>query len=257
MACFNTQVNTQKHKRILWIDAWRGAAVLGMIIVHIVMALDFGGVAGIDSLDGGWYWLTQLVRFSFLGLVGVSMVIMLNAKHEGAATPAYRKEQLLRVREVGKWALMATAASWVAYPEWFIRFGILHLIAVSILLCVWIAHRPIVAFLFGQILALAGFALHMQTTTHWFMHWVGARAAYPFSSIDFFPLLPWLALPLFGISLGHLLYRKNRIQRIDSILRSIPGIQWFAAVGRRSLTVYIWQGGVFLAVVFVWRILFF
>lgn len=242
--------------RIVWIDAWRGVAVLSMIFLHIVQLVDFGDIAPIDSLSGGWYWYIQLTRFSFLGLVGVSMVLMLNMKFAGKPAQSFWAAQLVRFRTVGMWALAATAASWVAYPELFIRFGILHFIAVAIVLCMWVAHVPKVAGFLGVIALLFGWALQLGSTDSWFLHWLGAWPAYPFSSMDFFPLFPWLALPLFGITFGHWLFKKERIVRIDSVVRGWPGVEWFTAIGRKALQVYVWQGAAFLLLIFIGRLVF-
>lgn len=253
----------KKTERLLWIDAWRGLAVLGMIAVHIAMILDFGEIIAIDAFTGGWYIVTQLVRWSFLGLVGVSMVIMLRSRYaeafETGQLQPFWEVQMRRAGTVAIYALGASALSWIAYPELFIRFGVLHLIAVCIVACMWMVHLPKVAFMLGTGAALFGWALGMTTTTEWWLHWIGVAPAYVFSTMDFFPLFPWLAVPLFGISFGHWLYEKNRMKRLEEQFRELTWapVGWLVQIGQKALKVYAWHGAVLLAVIFVARQFFF
>jgi uncharacterized membrane protein len=60
-----------------------------------------------------------------------------------------------------------------------------------------------------------------------------------FSSLDFFPLLPWFGLVLMGISLGDTFYKENvrRYALSDLSGNLIVGV--FCRAGRHSLAIYL------------------
>ena len=63
------------RQRFLELDFLRGLAVLGMMVYHAFFVLTFFGDWNFAMNEGWWEILANVVRFIFLSLVGVGMVI--------------------------------------------------------------------------------------------------------------------------------------------------------------------------------------
>jgi uncharacterized membrane protein len=101
-----------------------------------------------------------IVRFDFLALVGVGMVIsyyrilgkMENSVSLGRARWRAILQQWKRGSMVGGCAMVVTAATYLYVREDFVRFGILHLIGVSVFLEFLWKGNGLFSFGFGEFL---------------------------------------------------------------------------------------------------------
>lgn len=125
-------MKNSEFSRLAGLDFLRGIAVVGMIGYHALFLLNFYGLAVVDFGQLGMVVWARVVQFLFLGLVGVGMAI--SVKRAG-----FVKRQLKRGGLIGLMAGVVSVATFVVIPDFFVRFGILHLIAVSSVLLMWIA----------------------------------------------------------------------------------------------------------------------
>lgn len=215
-------------KRLQSLDAWRGFAIIGMVVYHFLFDLDLFSLASIDFNSLGLVLFARVIQFSFLIVVGVSSYLV----YRNSKTYSdFINKQFRRFFAVGGFALLVTLVTMIFYSDRYIGFGILHLIAFAILVLTFIARYSrsstavislliVVVYLFtDQIVAADGFA------------WIGYRTS-DFQSLDYFPVVPWLSLPLFGYAFG------------PSIVRFLRGIdpnmpKWLSYIGRKSLLVYV------------------
>lgn len=211
-------------KRLLEIDALRGLAVALMVLYHFLFD---GWFMGLWELDLG-HWLIEgvgtVVRLIFLSLVGVSVVF--SSRGFGG--------QLKRGAIVFGGGLLVTLATWVAIPEYMVWFGILHLIGVSIPVARLFKGHPWLAVGGGlAVLLMAPLFVGALWDQPWLL-WLGIPYE-GFTTVDYFPLVPWLAVPLFGVALGHWVYEKRQPTRLE-ILARVPALTW---MGQHAFPIYL------------------
>lgn len=208
-------------QRILELDLLRGLAVLGMIIFHFLFVLDFFDIHHFDLSTNTWLVLARIVQFTFLILVGIGITFSRNNLKRGASV-------LIA-------ALIVTLATYLAEPELYVRFGILHLIALSILLLAPFKKLKYLNLFLAAIILLINYFISQIATSSLPLIIIGFHPL-QFASLDYFPLIPWIALPLIGIYLGNTIYAK-RLPLIDN--RYISPLKPLLFLGRHALPIYL------------------
>ena len=227
--------------RVVWIDIARTAAIVCMIVFHFTRDLEtFGLVPQGTTLVGGWYVFARLIAASFLFLVGISLVL---AHGDGIRWRSFWK----RLAMIGGAATVVTFATYLAQPDRFIYFGILHAIAAS----------SVIAVLFVNLPALfpAACALGVWSVAFWWgrsldlpvwLGWTGlGQAVRP--SLDLLPLFPWLACSLLGVSVA----RMSRSFMVPRAVRSDGTRALLSWPGRNSLAIYLLHQPVLLALIWL------
>jgi len=228
--------------RLPGIDVARGAAVAAMIVYHFAWDLRFFGLIETDIVAHPfWMAFARSIAGSFLLLSGIGLALMARGGLDSAAF-------LRRLGLVGGAALLVTAATWLAIPQAFIFFGILHCIALSSLLALPFLRLPPAVTLAA---ALAIFALPFVFRHTAFdaplLLWTGLGLKAPMTN-DYVPVFPWSGLALAGVALGRLI-----AQHPPAFLARAPsGAASLAAkAGRWSLAVYLLHQPVLLSVVWL------
>lgn len=216
--------DTQKNERIPEIDLLRGVAVAAMIVYHFLFIVDTFGNPSHPVTSQLQQWIAldnhfvslyaQTIRFTFIGLVGVSL--WLSASKAGSS---FVKKQLLRAAQIGLLALLISVGSFMFDPATMIRFGILHLIAVSIVLALPFVTKPKISLVIGTFIAAVGFRFIPIATQIPHLFWLGLTLPSK-RDLDYFPLVPWFGLVLIGIWLGWVLYGNKRRSRLPKELKS-------------------------------------
>ncbi|HEX2390490.1 MAG TPA: heparan-alpha-glucosaminide N-acetyltransferase, partial [Casimicrobiaceae bacterium] len=138
--------------RVEGLDALRGVAIVAMIVYHFCFDLRYFGALRADfEHDIRWLGARTLILSSFLLIAGISMVL---ARKNPAADARWWRH----VVTVGGAALLVSVASWLVFPRSYIWFGVLHAIAVSLLIARPVVDRPTVAFIIGVVVIIAGVA---------------------------------------------------------------------------------------------------
>lgn len=219
--------------RVDALDAARGLALATMAVYHFSWDLKWFGVVDwpVDSALG-WRAFAMAIAASFLFLVGVGLALA----YRGGLRPRHA------LRRVGRIALAAAAitlATYAALGDQFVRFGILHAIAAGSLLALPALRAPL--------WLVAGLALAALVLPHlvklsfpgdaWLM-WSGLVAAPPLS-VDYVPLLPWIAPILAGIVAARVGLATGVVERLSHwSARSAPA-RLATLAGRHSLLVYL------------------
>ncbi len=205
-------------KRILEIDCLRGLAILGMVIYHVAFMMMFFDLAEVDLFGFWWQLLARVVQFVFLGLVGVSVYLSRRMKGE-----SFYQQQKRRFLILVFSAVLVTIGTYLVVPEAYVRFGILHLIALSILVLIPLADKPKIALLMGLgIIAMTPDFNRLIYLQHY--------------AIDFFSPFPWLALPLLGIVVGSFFY-KDLSPQLE--LKNQGIVNFLSRIGKKSLIIYL------------------
>ncbi|HSQ81548.1 MAG TPA: heparan-alpha-glucosaminide N-acetyltransferase [Casimicrobiaceae bacterium] len=210
------------------LDALRGTAIVAMAIYHFCFDLRYFGFLRAD-LEHDWRWIAArtLILSTFLLVAGASAVLAERRRHEGT-------RWLVHVAVIAAAAVAVSAGSYLMFPQTWIWFGVLHAIAVSLLIARPLVRRPALAAAVGVAIVVAGLAFHNAAFDDRTLGWLGFMTAKP-PTEDYVPLFPWTGVLLLGIAVGHHLVR-TRFAALAPLSRA-PAILGF--LGRHSLAVYL------------------
>ncbi len=191
-----------KAPRLPVVDVLRGFAVAQMIVYHFIFDLNHFGWLKLRMLsDQPWVgWRTAIVT-QFLLLVGVALV--LRASFKPGLVDFWR-----RWAQVAGAAVLVSIGSAIVFGPRYIWFGILHFIAVALVLA-----RPLVRLgawnlLFGAIVLAFGLLYAHPAFNDVPQNIVGLVTQKP-KTEDYVPLFPWMGVVLIGAGLGALWQRRN------------------------------------------------
>ena len=214
--------------RIVGLDALRGVAIVAMAAYHFCFDLRWFGLARWDfEHDLRWVAARSLILGSFLLIAGASLVL---ASRRADAAHVFVRHWL----RIALAAALVSIASYAAFPQTFIRFGVLHAIAVTLALALPLVPRPRAALVLGVAVVVAGIVVTDARFDAPALHWIGFMTHRP-ATEDYVPLFPWSGALFIGIPLGHALLRRGPgalawLARLPSLL---------PLLGRHSLLVYL------------------
>lgn len=139
-------------------------------------------------------------------------------------------------------AVLVTIGSYVMFPRSFIYFGVLHGIAVMLVIVrltagagawLWLAGAIAIAVPFAAPAAHAAWPQLAFLNGPWF-NWLGFISRKPITE-DYVPLLPWLGVMWWGTAAGEWLLRHRAAFVRGPIPRAGAPLAW---LGRWSLTWY-------------------
>ena len=197
-------------RRINWIDATRGLALLAMAAYHFTWDLvAFRWVDPALILSRPFHLLGHAIASTFLLLSGASLVLARKTRgHALWRDPRYWR----RWAQIAAGAGAITLVSFQMFPQAPIFFGILHCIALSSLIALPFVEAPMALTLGAAALALAAPSLFASTAFDakalW---WTGLETVTPASN-DFRPLLPWLGFVLLGVAAANFSLPAGRNQ---------------------------------------------
>ena len=210
------------------LDALRGLAIVWMAAFHFSFDLDhFGYIHQDFHRSALWTQQRLCIVTLFLLCAGAGQAV---AIAQGQAPARFWKRWV----QIAGCALLVTLGSWFMFPQSFISFGVLHGIAIMLIIvrfsASWGAWRwP---------LGLAAIVLPNVWSSPFFDHrwadWIGP-VTHPPPTEDFVPLLPWLGVFWWGAAAGAWLLAHRR----DALAGNVaPALRPLAALGRWSLTFY-------------------
>ncbi len=223
------------------LDALRGLAIVWMAGYHMAFDLNhFGLVQPRQDFYGDTFWTLQRTTIVslFLFCAGLGQAAAL---HAGQGWPRFWR----RWAQVAGCAVLVSAGSALMFPGSWISFGVLHGIAVMLILSRGLA--PLRWWLWP--LGAAAILLPALVASAWFdtrwTNWVGLTTRKPITE-DWVPVLPWLGVMLWGLAAGQWL-----LARAPWLLRgTLPApLRPLAVLGRWSLSFYMLHQPVFIGVI--------
>ena len=211
-----------------------------MILYHFAFDLAYFRITASDFYrDPFWLHARTLILSSFLLLAGISLVLA--QRSESGRAHFWR-----HVGTIAACAVAVSLASYLIFPRSYIWFGVLHAIALSLILIRPLADHPRIALAAG----IAVIAIGNLATSPWFDRrawgWLGFMTAKPITE-DYVPLLPWTGVMLIGIAAGHALLR-NEFRAVAPLGRTPRVLAW---LGRHSLAVYMLHQPLLIGLLFL------
>src|SRR3989344_8185625 len=145
-------------QRIWSVDFLRGIAMLMMVWFHFLFDLNYLGFVQISLYEGFWGIFQKATISLFLLLVGVGIAISRNSKKENFAFHIIKRSAFLFAI-----ALLISAVTFVLFPQDWIYFGIIHMIAVSLLFSIPFAGKKIFALIGGFAVILLPVFIDLQS----------------------------------------------------------------------------------------------
>ncbi|WP_048440702.1 DUF1624 domain-containing protein [Caenimonas sp. SL110] len=237
------QDHRQRYDRI---DALRGVAIAWMTVFHFCFDLNhFGWLHQNFYADPLWTWQRTFIVSLFLFCAGCGQAI---AVEQGQGWSRFWK----RWAQVAACALLVTAGSLWMYPKSFIYFGVLHAIAVMLIVVrlsagwgrwLWIAGAVCLA-----LKPAAGFAHQVWPALDFLndraFNWLGLVSRKPITE-DYVPVIPWIGVIWWGMATGQWLLRHRRQWVTGAIARGASPLAW---LGRWSLSWYMLHQPVLIGV---------
>lgn len=229
--------------RIALVDWARTAAIIGMVTFHFGRDLEVVGLVPPGTTFGGWWdiW-ARSVAGSFLFLAGLSLWL---AHGDGVQWRGYlRRLSILVVAAIG-----VSVVTYFATPQIWVRFGILHSIALASVLSLPFLWAPwwVTLATAGAVLALAP-GLQSEAFNGVWLLWLGLGTTWP-PMMDWEPMVPWLAPMLAGVALGRL---GSSLDWWIRLADWQAGPDWLAWPGRHSLAIYLIHQPVIIGGMLAW-----
>jgi uncharacterized membrane protein len=192
------------------LDLLRAAAMLWMTAYHAVFDLDHFGLIDQDLYrDPFWTLQRSAIVGLFLFIAGLSQAV---AFEQRQSDPRFWR----RWSQVAGAALLVTAGSLLMFPRSFITFGVLHGIAVMLLVVRWSApwgrwRWPLGAWAMAvPLLAPAAMATWpvLEVFNRPGLNWLGFINRLPITE-DYVPLLPWLGVMWWGMAAGRWVWHHH------------------------------------------------
>ncbi|MEM9249284.1 MAG: heparan-alpha-glucosaminide N-acetyltransferase [Pseudomonadota bacterium] len=232
--------NATTFARVPALDLARTCALVGMVVFHVMFDLQMVGLVPPWTVQTGiWPQFAKLVAGSFLFLAGVSLWL---AHGQVLRWHTFFRRLVLLAAA----AALVSAATYVAMPQAFVYFGILHAIAVSSLIGLAVLRWPAFGILaLAALVYMAPAVLASEAFNRPALWWTGL-ATMPRPSVDFEPILPWAAPCLAGLACA----KVADAYGVWQLLRGRPvGPHWLSWPGRNSLLVYLVHQPVLIALI--------
>lgn len=238
------------------IDALRGAAVVWMTAFHFCFDLNhFGWLQADFYRDPFWTTQRTAIVSLFLFTAGLSQAVAL---HQAQPWPRFWR----RWAQVAGCALLVSAGSYLMFPRSFIWFGVLHGLAVMLIVArlsaplgrwLWplgalAIAAPSIASCVHSALGYGGFPWVFDEKALAWLGWVSRK---PITE-DYVPVFPWLGVVWWGLAAGQgLLARDARWLRANLPQATRP----LVLLGRWSLSWYMLHQPVLIGALMAWQAL--
>jgi uncharacterized membrane protein len=229
---------TQRHDRV---DALRGAAMVWMAVFHLCFDLNlYGLIEPRQNFYRDPFWTGQrtVIVSLFLLCAGLGQALALQAAQ---GWPRFWR----RWAQVAACALLVSLGSAWMFPKSWISFGVLHGVAVMLILARLLAPLRGGLWLLGALALVLPWLLQHPAFDTRLTNWVGLVTRKPVTE-DWVPVLPWLGVMLWGLAAGQWLLQHRR----SVLAGAVPAaLQPLALLGRWPLTFYMLHQPLFIGAI--------
>lgn len=209
--------------RSSFLDAYRGLAVILMIVFHLCWDLRDFGFVEFSPFDDFWVRFRYIIVFLFLSAVGWSSYLAVQHQQSN-------KRFCFNQAKVGMAALIISLGSWLAVPNQWIYLGILQFICIAGFFVRPLSSYPFISFALGIILlAVNGyFGITPAVSHQWFVDNFSA----PSDTLDYINPIPWLGIVLIGPIFGYFQLHKLKLPEWKTC-------KFLSIVGKNALIIYL------------------
>lgn len=203
--------------RVDELDSLRATALVLMLVLNFVTDLNHFGLMNTETGDQ-WWWLARITASLFVGISGVSYFLAHRLEYDFTKTSGRTKRLIF-------WAFVITIITYIFEPSAYVRFGVLHLLALASIVAFPVARKPEFALGIGLILLIIPLSSNSNLV------WIGLSETV--IAVDYFPLNPWLGIFFLGLALASRIYPEGK---------PLTEIQWpekWLWFGRNTLTIYV------------------
>ncbi len=226
------------------LDALRGLAIVWMAIFHFAFDLNHFGLLAVRQnfqVDGVWLHQRTAIVTMFVFCAGLGQAAAWQA---GLGWRRFWR----RWAVVALCALGVSVGSALMFPHSWISFGVLHGLAVMLLVARCAAPLRAGLWPLGALCLLAPLAIQHPWFDQGWLNWTGLVTRKPITE-DYVPVLPWLGVMLWGLAAGQWLLA----QRAPWIAGALPpAMQPLATLGRWSLSFYMLHQPVLIGAIMAW-----
>jgi len=202
------------------LDNLRGIAFIFMVIQHVFYFYDVSNDYQTKISENTIINTSGIIaRTMFILLAGYSVYMAYKKDPENHINKRMKKSG-----EIFLHALFITFMTYVLYPKYFVRFGILHFLALGTLLISFISSNKILPIIFLVI----GLSFNFPKINPFVDTITGASVNY--SMMDWFPL--WTSLPI--LLCGLIIGQNLDISKVDFL----QGESILTELGKNSLNLY-------------------
>jgi uncharacterized membrane protein len=222
----------RKEERFIEIDLLRGIAIALMVCFHLLWDLDY---YGLNPLDKHIYWYSQICPVVFFSLVG--MCLVLSARNKTTKQIVQRGAIILAI------GCIISLISMLIIPDKPVSFGVLHCIGLSIIIGAFFMkmRTKTLICIAVPIMGLGAFVNNWHMSAPNIIQLVIGihQADLSKFTVDYFPMLPWFGIVLFGMALCGVMYKDGKRQfPFPDLSRFVP-VQMISWLGKHSLTIYL------------------
>jgi len=211
--------------RIAELDSLRATALVMMLVSNFVTDLNYFGIMEVEKGDQ-WWWLARTTAFLFVSISGISYFLAHKKQYDFLKT-------FDRTKNLIFWAFAITIITYVFEPSAYVRFGVLHLLALASIVAFPLARRPVYALGLGAVLLLLPLSQNPNLV------WLGLQETGTFA-VDYFPLNPWLGIFFIFLALSSQIYPDSK---------PLLNFQWperWLWFGRNTLPIYVIHQPIFI-----------
>ena len=235
---------TPARPRFAIVDIARGVAIVAMVAYHLCWDLSyFRFIAADVGYDPAWVVIARSILAVFLFLVGVGLVL---GHGDGIRWRNFWRRWIFVVAG----ALAITLATYFAFPQSFVYFGVLHAIALFSLMGLAFVRSPIwLAIAVAAIVIALPFLYADPLFNEKAWSWLGFWQVPPPAN-DLVPVFPWFGAVLLGIIATRLVLPSRLATRLAAIAPTgrLPRLLGF--LGRWSLLIYLLHQPILLGLVY-------
>ena len=225
-------------KRYEEIDILKGIAVIFMVVFHFFYFPNKYGFKEIEYDTPLLKTIAKIAQFIFIGSVGINLTFSKDRLKDDNVE--YIKKSLKRICKITFLAMLMSLFTYFIFGDEFVKFGILHFIAfASLVLFYFVDDLKIIYTLL--ILSLLCYYL-IKTSPNLFsavpekIAFVSGFYNMKYTSIDHFPIFPWIIVVLVGVIIGH--YIKKNKPELPSIIKENFVVSSVRKIGTKSLEIY-------------------
>lgn len=218
--------------RIWEIDLVRTIAIILMIIFHTVYDLNQFADLDINYLSGFWYWEGKASALLFIFVAGIS--------------GGLGRDTVKRGIKVLALAMVISLATYIVFREQYVRFGILHFLGTAMILFPLLKKCNNIVLLISSA-ALAALSIPLENFYLDTIFLIPVGVVYrEFSSVDYYPLIPYLSVFILGI----LLYKVYYYRKMSLFKFSFEN-RFIQFISSKSLFIYFIHQPVIIAIVYL------